>query len=456
LNIKDTKKVSIIEDFENAFKRIYYLHAFNGLNSEPNRATIKDTMRKYLVQGRLAYEKVFDDLDNPTEIIAIREINAFALTAMRNRDTFYWQYNMSDHFQSATQSYYATSRINMSQGTGNVILLDSQVIYLTWSINDGMQSYLERLIRAFNLLRIVERSRIVYAATASRFKTLITVPTKGKSKPEASATLRKAMAKYHEKLTFDDQSGEFTVNGEASMPFNTELWTSEGHAGKMTIQNVAQEMPDLNDTSAITFFRNNLQRLSKLPLSRFDEGGGVWNVSDEMLQRDERRFASFIENELRKFGVGIILNPIYTQMCIDNDEYIGDIDIVNALKLDFNKYNHYQAQIELNLLSKRVDTIDRIKKSLMRSMDISETEKPFWSSRFLIEQYLNLDDDKIALNAKYLKTEQAEIEKLAMEQAHAAAKQEEQTVIAKEENIETAAEDADAELDSIDDTSAFE
>jgi hypothetical protein len=59
-------------------------------------------------------------------------------------------------------------------------------------------------------------------------------------------------------------------------------------------------------------------------------------------------------------------------------------------------------------------------------------------------------------NAKYLKTEQAEIEKLAMEQAHAAAKQEEQTAIAKEENIETAAEDADAELDSIDDTSAFE
>jgi hypothetical protein len=244
------------------------------------------------------------------------------------------------------------------------------------------------------------------------------------------------MNKYHEKIDFDDSTGELTVNGQASIPFNSEIWFAETNSGKPSIQNLDTGMPDLSDTSAITYFRNNFQRLSKLPLSRFDEGGGNWNVSDESMQRDERRFASFIAGIMHRFGVNVILKPAWILMCLQNNKFIGDNEILNALSIGYNKYNQYQVQLELNTLLKRVEAIQRISQSLVRNIDMNDTQKTFWSSEYLIEKYLSLPKTELDKNASMLERENAEILKLAMEQA---AKMKQQQEAAEQVGLETGA-----------------
>jgi hypothetical protein len=173
-----------------------------------------------------------------------------------------------------------------------------------------------------------------------------------------------------------------------------------------------------------------------LPLSRFDEGGGNWNVSDESMQRDERRFASFIAGIMHRFGVNVILKPTWILMCLQNNNFIGDNEILNALSIGYNKYNQYQVQLELNTLLKRVEAIQRISQSLVRNIDMNDTQKTFWSSEYLIEKYLSLPKTELDKNASMLERENAEILKLAMEQA---AKMKQQQEAAEQVGLETGA-----------------
>lgn len=440
LTLNDNAKQELIDAFSECFDAIYGLYAFNGVNTEPSRQDIKQLLREYLVRGRIAWEIVYDDVKQPTTIVGFRKLNAFALTPMRKNDVFFWEYDRNQQEQASMQNVWgspANTNIVAGGGLGKTRLLDSQVVYLQWNDDGvGTMSYLERLVRAFNLLRIIERSRIAYATTASRFRTQVTIPVKGKTKTQAYETLRKAMNKYHEKIDFDDSTGELTVNGQASIPFNSEIWFAETNSGKPSIQNLDPGMPDLSDTSAITYFRNNFQRLSKLPLSRFDEGGGNWNVSDESMQRDERRFASFIAGIMHRFGVNVILKPTWILMCLQNNNFIGDNEILNALSIGYNKYNQYQVQLELNTLLKRVEAIQRISQSLVRNIDMNDTQKTFWSSEYLIEKYLSLPKTELDKNASMLERENAEILKLAMEQA---AKMKQQQEAAEQVGLETGA-----------------
>lgn len=419
LELDDLAKQQIKDDFFAAFKQVYAMYGFNGLNSEPSRQNIRQVMREYFVRGRLAYEIVFDNADEPTDILGLRKLNAFALTPMKKGNVFFWEYDKSQQDILNNSTIFQTNApLIVNNNKEKIHLLDSQTVYLQWNDDKvGTMSYFERLIRAFNLLRIIERSRIAYATTAARFRALMTIPTAGKLKAAAQETLRKAMNKYHEKIEFDNQSGELTINGEASVPFNSEFWMADTNAGKPSIQTLSPNMPDLSDTSAVTYFRNNLQRLSKLPLSRFDDGGGMWNVSEESINRDERRFAIFISSVLEHFGVAVILKPVYILMCIKRSSYIGDNEILNALKLKFNKYNHFQTQMELTLLQKRISTIESIRNSLIRVLNMSDSERPYFSSKWLIDKYLGLSKEDMKDNADALEREIQENLQLAIENA---------------------------------------
>ena len=93
---------------------------------------------------------------------------------------------------------------------------------------------------------------------------------------------------------------------------------------------------------------------------------------------------------MHRFGVNVILKPTWILMCLQNNNFIGDNEILNALSIGYNKYNQYQVQLELNTLLKRVEAIQRISQSLVRNIDMNDTQKTFWSSEYLIEKYLSL------------------------------------------------------------------
>ena len=112
------------------------------------------------------------------------------------------------------------------QGVKERKLWDSQIIYISYSQVNSPQrtSYVERLIRSFNMLRIMEHTRIIWDVTNSSFKTKFVIPVGGKSKTRAKQSLAQLMNSYREVVDFDFDSGELTTNGKPMMPFNKEYW----------------------------------------------------------------------------------------------------------------------------------------------------------------------------------------------------------------------------------------
>jgi hypothetical protein len=343
-----------------------------------------DDFKRFLIDGVLAYEIVYDDLEHPKSIIGIIDVDPVTLTKEVKEGVTYWvQYK---GIQGRERR-----------------LLDAQIIYIKYE-DSGVserQSYLERLIRPFNLFRIVEQAQVIWTVTQSSFKTLFTIPISGMNKAKGMQTLSQAMNRYREDISFNGETGELQVNGKTNLPFNKEYWMPENENGKPEIETLVDNGPQLNDSDQIKYFEAKLYKMSKIPISRFDnEAQTTWFGSDATQQmRDEINFGRFV-TRLRNTFVQILLKPLRIQVSLNVPDIKNDKRILDAISFRFHTYNQFTEMMDIEIMTKRVEFIGTMKDSLTIT-DAEGEEKPFFSPKFLIIKYLKMSEADLELNEKY-------------------------------------------------------
>ena len=367
---------SIEEEISDVYNNIYNYIGFNDAVQPWNY------FRKWLIDGFLAFEIVYND--KQTEIIGFKELDPISL--MPGIDT--------DDGKKVWVQY-------KGEGAKERTLWDSQIIYISYSqVNSPMRiSYTERLIRSFNLLRIMEHSRIIWAVSNASFKTQFTIPVGGKSKTRAKQSLSTLMNSYREVVDFNFESGEIQTNGKPMMPFNKEYWLPSKDGETPEITTIGGDGPDLGDTESLKYFSDKLQLASKIPFSRFDkEGGNTYDMEASGMLRDEIKFGRFI-TRLRSIFQEILVKPVYLQMCLNHPELKNDIAFKAGLGLDFIKDNVFEEMKEMELQTKRVDFIGNLKTQLS-TMNAEMEEIPYFDLGFLIKRYGGFTRDDIKANAR--------------------------------------------------------
>ena len=211
--IDDNDLVDFSKDIQNkindsitrSFKRFYRMLGW--------RTRAWDDFKRWLIEGIIALEIVYDSLEKPTQIIGLVPIDPATLTKTFENDKWYW--------------------VQFAGITGKERkLLDSQVIYVQFQETQSISrvSYLERLIRPYNIYRIIEQAQIIWVVTNAQYRTKFTIPVKGMNRMRGSQTLNAAMNRYREDIKFIADTGELTINGQAQMPFNKEYWMPESEA----------------------------------------------------------------------------------------------------------------------------------------------------------------------------------------------------------------------------------
>ena len=157
------------------YKEIYNLFGFN------QDIFAWHLFRKFLIEGILAFEIVFDTKGK--NIVGFKELDSSLLipTVEQQPDGSY-----VDIWIQYPDNPALTRK-----------LYDSQVIYISYSKGGGSStriSYLERLIRSFNLLRIMEHTRIIWNVMNSSFRMTMTVPVGTRSQQKAKQTLGELMS----------------------------------------------------------------------------------------------------------------------------------------------------------------------------------------------------------------------------------------------------------------------
>lgn len=347
-----------------------------------------DDFKRFLIEGVLAWEIVWDSLEKPKNIIGLVPIDPATLTKKFDNNKWYWV------------------QFKGMQGRER-ILLDAQVIYITYQETNSIsrQSYLERLIRPYNIYRIVEQAQLIWTVTNSSFKMKFTIPVRGMTKSAGKQTLSTAKNEYKENIDWNIDTGELQVNGSTNLPFQRDFWFPESDSGSPQMDVLGGDGPDLNDNDQLKYFKNQLYKISKIPLNRFDqESGETWFGTDATsVARTEIDFARFV-TRLRNTFAQIMIKPLQLQLACDFPELRNQKEILEAVSLRFNSYNVFEELLEISLLQSRMEFIQSAKDSLV-DMDTEGNEIKFWSSKFLVERFLKLSKADLDRNAKLKKEE---------------------------------------------------
>lgn len=349
-----------------------------------------NNFRRWLVDGDVSYEIVYDDIENPKNIIGIIDIDPATLTRVVENGTTYWV-----QFKGVLGKERR--------------LLDAQIIYIKYEDSGVVerQSYIERLIRPFNVYRIVEQAQIIWTVTQSSFKTIFTIPVQGMSRARGLQTLNAAMNRYKEDISFNGDTGELKVNGKMMLPFTREYFMPENENGKPEMETLTDQGPSLMDSEQLKWFESKLYKMSKIPESRFDrENPSTWFGSDPSQQlRDEIKFSRFT-TRLQHIFAEILLKPIRIQLALQIPDIKNDKRILNSVGLHFNSYNQFVELMEEQIDMTRMEHIQSLRDTFMTT-DEEGNEEHYFSDEFLLVKYLKMSDADLELNAKYKAKERA-------------------------------------------------
>lgn len=342
-----------------------------------------DQFKRWLVDGVLAFEIIYDDINNPHSIIGIVDIDPVTLTREVKDGVQYWV-----QFKGVL--------------TQERRLLDSQIIYIKYEDSGVIerQSYLERLIRPFNIYRIIEQAQVIWTVTQSSFKTMFTIPTNGMNRAKGMQTLNSAMARYKEDIDFNNETGELKVNGRTNLPFNKEYWMPENENGKPEIETLVDGGPELSNNDMQKYQLEKLYKMSKIPYNRFDkEAQSTWFGTDPtQTLRDEINFGRFVARIRATFST-IIIKPIQIQVSLSVPEMKNDKRILDAIIFKFNSYNQFEEMMELDVDTKRMEFIQTIRDAFLTT-DAEGNEERYFSDEFLISRYLKMSESDLEWNKK--------------------------------------------------------
>lgn len=370
----ENAKEDIQELFEDNFDKIYNYWKFNDANSA------WDLMKQFLTDGIIAFEIVWDE--NMKRIIGFKELDAVTLEPGVEPDE-------TGKMRSVWYQFQDDPKLMKK-------MLDVQIIYISFA-KDGQNrfSYLERLVRSFNLMRVMETTRVSWAVMNSSFRMKMVVPVGTKSKQKAHQSVAAIQNFYKEDARLDNESGELTVNGKPNIPFYKNYVFPSKNGEQIDISAVGGDGPELSDMGQVEYFKQKLKEDSRVPLSRFSSGGqasgSTYQSDNSNVERDEIRFSRFV-NRLRSIYQEIMMKPLYLQMIMDKPELAEDELFKSKIGIRFNKDNYFDQIKQQEINKKQSEFVEAM--AAMAGADGT----PFFNKDVLINFYLQLPPELLEMN----------------------------------------------------------
>lgn len=400
--IKEDKAKEIVDDLNEAYKKVYFAFGFNKGHDAWHY------FKKFLIDGFLAFEIIYDgeEDEEAKNIIGFKELDPISLEPEIRIDEDGNEYRLWYQYKGDSDRQRE--------------LLDANLIYISWARGNfiGRLSYVERLVRSFNMLRTLENSRIIWNVWNSQYRMKVIVPIGSQSETKARTRLSELRGMYKEELNIDEVSGEITYNGSPQFNFAKTFIVPSKNGEQTEIDSMKAEGYDLSDTESLKYFWKRFIMETKVPTSRFsnslDEAQGENWGTGEGIQREEVGFANFI-NRIQSMFQEIIVKPTWYQFVLKHPHFAKDQSIQSIFGITFNEENLYKIAKERDLAEKGAATVTTLMGVTEPTVNPDGTpgETKAFDTKFLVEKFMDFSDADMKLNEKYKKERDAEIKKLA-------------------------------------------
>jgi hypothetical protein len=395
--LKAEKAKEIVDDLNESFKKVYYAFGFNQGHDGWHYA------KKFLIDGFLAFEIIYDGegSDDAKSILGFKELDPVTLEPEIRKDEEDHEYRVWIQFKGDAEKQRE--------------LVDANVIYISWARGNFISrlSYVERLVRAFNMLRTLENSRIIWNVINSQYRMKIIVPIGTQSEVKARTRLSQLRAMYKEDVTIDYHSGEVALNGQPNFSYAKQYIIPSKEGQETVIDSFAPQGYDLSNTDALSYFWKRFIIETKVPKDRFagagEEQTSNWTTGGEGIAREEIRFSYFI-NRIRSILQEILLKPTWIQFCLKHPEFMKDKALKGAIGLEFVEENLFTEAKKREIAAKGaeiVNTLMGIKQYEVNDEGQITMDGMYFDPKFLVEKYMDFTDEDLKLNEKY-KTQRKE------------------------------------------------
>jgi len=406
LVLKQDKAKEIIDDLNASFAKIYYAFGFNDGHDAWHY------FKKLLIDGFLAFEIIYDvdDEDNAKNVIGFKELDPISLEPEMKKDEAGNEYKVWVQYRGDSERERE--------------LLDANLIYISWARANFISrlSYVERLVRSFNMLRTLENSRIIWNVINSQYRMKIVVPIGTQSEAKARTRLAQLRAMYKEDITITEESGELTVNGQPNFSYAKTYVLPSKEGSSTEISSFKPEGWNMQDSDLLKYFWMRYIVETKVPESRFGASlnavgnsgsDNSWSPGGDSIAREEMRFSYFI-NRIRSIFKDILLKPTWMQFVLKHPEFANDRNLKGAIGLLFVEENLFTIAKERSIANAGANLISSLMNIKYPSInpDGTPVDKSYFDPKFLIEKYMQLSDIDIGLNEKYTKEREVEIQKL--------------------------------------------
>jgi hypothetical protein len=367
----------IKDHYYDSFDKIYDAWGFNM------GQTAWLYMYQYLIEGQLAFEIIYDSLDKPKNIIGFKELDAATITPIVNKDP-------------AGKIMLEWLQRDASQPGGYRRLADSQVIYVSFSnyFKTRRISFVERMVRSYNLLRIMEQSKIIWHVmnTPNRFKTEI--PIGSKSVQKAREDMNEFLSTFREDIHFNSDSGELMIDGQAKILFYKNYIVPVNERGeKINIEPLQGPTLDLQNDQLLNYFFKKLKLDAKIPGSRWENAeGNAFIMGPDSVSREEIAYEKFI-NRLRISFQELLIKPWYIQVCLNEENLKNDYMFKNAMGLEFVDENLFAQLKKQELAKKGAETVTAL-------LGIKPSADDFFPVEYLAKEYMQISDSALEEIAK--------------------------------------------------------
>lgn len=371
-----------IEDYNDAFEEIYNAWGFdNGLSAW-------QYFYLWMIEGLFAAEIIYDDITNPTKIIGFKDLDPsflFPMTKFDEKGKLFIEWIQKDPYSGQHRT-----------------LTDAQVIYISYShhFRTKRVSFVERMIRSFNMLRIIEHSKVIWHIMNAPIRLKTSVPIGTQSLQKSQQALNEFLNTFKEDIYFNQESGELLVDGKPKILFYKNYVVPFNDRGeKVDIEAIEYKGPDLQDNQLLSYFLKKLKLDSKLPFSRWDynEGGGSYLLGPDNVNREEVYYQKFVRR-LRTGYQEIFIKPWYIQMCLKHPTLKDDVRFKHLMGVEYNEENVFEELKEGELIEKRV-------KSITTLQSIKASDDTFFNTNFLARKYLKFTDEDFKLNDREWETQ---------------------------------------------------
>jgi len=356
LNLEKLKQPeSVKKRIKEEFDTVLKLLDFNNMAYE--------IFRRWYIDGRMFYHIMIDTKQPRKGIQELRYIDPRRIRKIRQplkRTPIVGQ--NSKLIAPAYEEYYLYNLAGMSAGTmtQGVKISKDAICYVHSGLLDARNrmvlSYLHKAIKPLNQLRMLEDAVVIYRLARAPERRIFYIDVGNLPKAKAEQYVRDMMVRHKNRLVYDADTGA-VKDARKFMTMLEDYWLPRREGGRGTEITTLPGGENLGQMDDVDYFRKKLYKALSVPISRLEPEGQFSLGRSGEINRDEIKFAKFIERLRDRFShlfdqlleIQLLLTGVMTR-----EEWK---DMKNDIKYDFQRDNYYAEIKEQDMMNNRLSVL---------------------------------------------------------------------------------------------------